>query len=133
MAEAGDTPEPSVSAVRPVGEEMPGERAGREPVPGNGSGPDRAEVLAMLARYGDRSVDQVGEELGSLELTWLVDQIERRYGVLLELTDEVFAEMTTVTGAVRVLRAAVTAALPAGPPAPIAQVGAEPGVEAGDG
>jgi hypothetical protein len=71
--------------------------------------PDRAAVLAMLAGYGDRRPADVGEELGSLELTWLVAQAEQRYAVLLDLTDEAFAGMTTVTGAVDVLRAAIAA------------------------
>jgi hypothetical protein len=69
--------------------------------------PDRAEVLTMLAGYGDRLPADVGEELGSLELTWLVAQAEQRYAVLLDLTDEAFAGMTTVTGAVDVLRTAI--------------------------
>jgi hypothetical protein len=101
----------------PVGEETPEER-----------GFGRTDVLAMLARYGDRAVEDVGEELGSLELTWLVAQVEQRYGLLLDLTDEVFAEMSTVTGAVRVLAAMV-------PPdgAAAVPVAAPPGVEAGHG
>jgi hypothetical protein len=65
---------------------------------------DRDTVVAMLARFGDRRPAEVPEELGSLELTWLVDQVERRYGVVLDLDDEVFAGMSTVTGAVGVLR-----------------------------
>ncbi|HEY1571650.1 MAG TPA: hypothetical protein VGG05_09925 [Pseudonocardiaceae bacterium] len=69
--------------------------------------PDRAAVLAMLAGYGDRRPGEVGEELGSLELTWLVAAAEQRYSVLLDLSDETFAGMTTVTGAVDVLRSAI--------------------------
>ncbi|HEX3648113.1 MAG TPA: hypothetical protein VHV49_06765 [Pseudonocardiaceae bacterium] len=69
--------------------------------------PDRAAVLAMLAGYGDRRPAEVGEELGSLELTWLVAAAERRYSVLLDLSDETFAGMVTVTGAVDVLRTAI--------------------------
>jgi hypothetical protein len=68
---------------------------------------DRDDVLAMLARFGDRQPAEVPEELGSLEATWLVDQVERRYGVVLDLDDEVFAGMSTVTGAVGVLRGAL--------------------------
>jgi hypothetical protein len=66
--------------------------------------PDRDDVLAMLASYGDRQPQEVNEELGSLELTWLVAQAEQRYSVVLDLSDEVFAAMATVTGAVDVLR-----------------------------
>lgn len=69
----------------------------------------RDDVVAMLARFGDRQPAEVPEELGSLEATWLVDQVERRYGVVLELDDAVFAGMSTVTGAVEVLRDAVPA------------------------
>jgi hypothetical protein len=69
--------------------------------------PDRDDVLGMLASYGERLPAEVGEELGSLELTWLIAQAEQRYAVLLDLTDEAFAGMTTVTGAVHVLRGAI--------------------------
>jgi hypothetical protein len=69
--------------------------------------PDRDDVVDMLAGYGERLPADVGEELGSLELTWLIAQAEQRYAVLLDLTDETFAGMTTVTGAVHVLRAAI--------------------------
>jgi hypothetical protein len=61
----------------------------------------------MLAGYGDREPRDVNEELGSLELTWLVAQAEQRYSVLLDLSDETFAGMGTVTGAVAVLRSAI--------------------------
>jgi hypothetical protein len=67
----------------------------------------RDDVLAMLARFGDRQPAEVPEELGSLEATWLVDQVERRYGVVLDLDDEVFAGMSTVTGALGVLQGAI--------------------------
>jgi hypothetical protein len=67
----------------------------------------RDDVVAMLARFGDRQPAEVPEELGSLELTWLVDQVERQYGVVLDLDDDVFAGMSTVSGAVRVLAEAV--------------------------
>ena len=71
--------------------------------------PDRADVLVMLASYGDRNPEDVNEELGSLELTWLVAQAEQRYSVLLDLSDETFAGMGTVTGALAVLRAEIAA------------------------
>jgi hypothetical protein len=69
--------------------------------------PGRDDVVGMLATYGDRLPAEVDEELGSLELTWLMAQAEQRYAVLLDLTDEAFAGMTTVTGAVDVLRGAI--------------------------
>ena len=69
--------------------------------------PDRAAVLEMVAGYRDRQPGDVEEKLDSLELTWLVAQVEQRYGVELDLTDEVFAGMATVTGAVETLRTAI--------------------------
>lgn len=70
--------------------------------------PDRGSVIAMLASYGDRSVDQVRERIDSLELAWLVHQVEQRYGVHLDLDDESLARMTTITGAIEVLDGALT-------------------------
>ena len=48
------------------------------------------------------------------EMTWLIAQAEQRYHVELDLSDEVFARMQTVSGAVEVLRATIGAALVAG-------------------
>ncbi|PPK68359.1 hypothetical protein V5P93_004535 [Actinokineospora auranticolor] len=72
--------------------------------------PDRDAVIALLAGFGDRDRAEVGETLDSLELTWLVAQVEQRYGVELDLTDEVFAGMGTVTGAVDTLAGALDSA-----------------------
>jgi hypothetical protein len=69
--------------------------------------PNRTDVLDMLAGYGERLAEDVNEELGSLELTWLIAQAEQRYSVLLDLTDEMFAGMATVAGAVDVLRTVI--------------------------
>ncbi|MFG2907841.1 acyl carrier protein [Kitasatospora sp. NPDC048286] len=71
--------------------------------------PDRAEVLAMLAAFGQRAVDTVPEELGSLELTWLVAEFEQRYELLLDLDDERFGAVRTVDDATELLREAVLA------------------------
>lgn len=49
---------------------------------------------------GDRAPDEVGEEIGSLELAWLVSQVETRYHTTLELDDAALAQMMTVSGAV---------------------------------
>ena len=57
----------------------------------------------MLATYGGRQPEQVTEAIDSLELAWLVHQIEQRYG-LLDVDDDMFARMSTVTGVVAVLR-----------------------------
>lgn len=56
----------------------------------------------MLATYGDRQPEQVPEEIDSLELAWLVHQIEQRYGVL-DIDDDMIARMSTVTGVLDVL------------------------------
>jgi acyl carrier protein len=57
----------------------------------------------MLATYGDRQPEQVPEAIDSLELAWLVHQIEQRYGEL-DLDDDMLARMTTVNGAVDVMK-----------------------------
>jgi acyl carrier protein len=49
---------------------------------------------------GDRAPDEVSEEIGSLELAWLVSQVEDRYDTTLELDDAALAQMMTVSGAV---------------------------------
>jgi acyl carrier protein len=49
---------------------------------------------------GDRIPDEVAEEIGSLELAWLVSQVEDRYHTTLELDDAALAQMMTVSGAV---------------------------------
>ncbi|MFJ8044001.1 acyl carrier protein [Kitasatospora sp. NPDC096147] len=72
--------------------------------------PDRAEVVAMLAAFGQRPAESVPETLGSLELTWLTAEFEQRYAIELELSDEQFEAVRTVNDAVAVLREAVLAA-----------------------
>jgi acyl carrier protein len=66
--------------------------------------PDRADVLAMLATFGQRSPDEVAEEIGSLELVWLITKVEQQCGVTLDLSDDTLTQMTTVSGAVSALR-----------------------------
>jgi hypothetical protein len=65
--------------------------------------PERSEVVAMLATYGDRRPEQVPEAIDSLELAWLIHQVEQRYGAL-DIDDDALARMSSVTGAVDVLR-----------------------------
>ncbi|MFJ5921861.1 hypothetical protein ACIQF6_04530 [Kitasatospora sp. NPDC092948] len=65
----------------------------------------RAEAIAMLARYGDRSPEQVDEHLGSLELTWLIAEAEQTYGVQLDLDDQRLDAIRTVNDAVAALGA----------------------------
>jgi hypothetical protein len=60
----------------------------------------RHDVIDMLAAFGQRSPDEVDEQIGSLELTWLITMVEQRYGVTLDLSDATLDQMTTVSGAV---------------------------------
>ena len=64
---------------------------------------DRSDVVAMLATYGDRQPEQVPEAIDSLELAWLIHQIEQRYGPV-DVDDDTLARMSTVTGVVEVLK-----------------------------
>jgi hypothetical protein len=66
--------------------------------------PQRSDVIAMLATYGDRQPEQVPEAIDSLELAWLIHQIEQRYGEL-DVDDDTLTRMSTVTGVVGVLQA----------------------------
>jgi acyl carrier protein len=68
---------------------------------------ERKDVVAMVASFGDRPVDEVSERIDSIQLAWLVHQVEQRYGVQIELDDAQFGRMNTVTGAVEVLREAI--------------------------
>jgi acyl carrier protein len=69
-------------------------------VPGQ---PQRSDVVAMLATYGERQPEEVPEVIDSLELAWLMHQIEQRYGEL-DVDDDMFRRMSTVTGVVEVLQ-----------------------------
>jgi hypothetical protein len=66
--------------------------------------PERAELLTMLAAFGDRRPEQVPENLDSMELAWLIHQVEERYGRRIDLDDAALARMTSVTSAQQVLR-----------------------------
>lgn len=62
--------------------------------------PGRSEIVAILAAMGGRAPDEVVEKIGSLELAWLVSQVEERYGRRLDLSDDALRQMTTISGAV---------------------------------
>jgi acyl carrier protein len=62
----------------------------------------RSDVVAMLASYGDRQPEQVPEAIDSLELAWLMHQLEQRYGAL-DVDDDLLTQMMTVTGVIGVL------------------------------
>jgi hypothetical protein len=72
--------------------------------------PDRADLISMLAAFGDRAPDAVGEQIGSLELTWLITMVEQQYNVTLDVSDDQLARMSTVSGAVIVLHDALAQA-----------------------
>ncbi len=67
----------------------------------------RDEVIAMLATYGDREAGQVRERIDSLELAWLIHQVEQRYEVELDLDDDSLNSMSTVEGSLAVLNKAL--------------------------
>jgi hypothetical protein len=72
--------------------------------------PEPAELVAMLAALGDRGPQQVPESIDSMELAWLIHQVEERYGRQIDLDDEAMARATTVSAAAEVLREALLAA-----------------------
>jgi acyl carrier protein len=78
-----------------------------------GGTPDRHEVVAILATYGNRMPEQVPERIDSLDLVWLIHQVEQRYAVSLDLSDEALSRMSTVDAAVVVLREAMAGEVPA--------------------
>lgn len=63
----------------------------------------RDEIVAMLASFGSRPVDAVPETIDSMELAWLLHQVEQRYGVRVDLDDGRYARISTVSEAVDVL------------------------------
>ena len=65
---------------------------------------DRESVLAMLATYQGRPAGAQAESIDSLELVWLLHQVEQRHSVRLDLDDDQLMRMNTVDGAVAVLR-----------------------------
>jgi acyl carrier protein len=65
--------------------------------------PSREEVVAILAKLGDCTFDEVTDPIGSLERAWLISEVEQRYGVTLDLSDEVMEGMLTVADAVNTL------------------------------
>jgi acyl carrier protein len=64
----------------------------------------RADVLEILSGFHSRSVEEIPERIDSMELAWLVHQVEQRYDVRIELSDNQLGRMGTVAGAVDVLR-----------------------------
>jgi acyl carrier protein len=63
----------------------------------------RSDVVAMLATFGDRQPEQVTEVIDSMELVWLIHQLEERFGDL-NLDDDMLDRMSTITGVLDVLK-----------------------------
>ena len=64
---------------------------------------DRAQLVSMLAPLAHRSRDPEAERLDSMEVAWLVHQVEQRYGRQLDLDDDQLVQLRTVSDAVAVL------------------------------
>ncbi|MEO6701060.1 MAG: hypothetical protein ABI140_21710 [Jatrophihabitantaceae bacterium] len=64
---------------------------------------ERADVLSMLQPLNERTSDPGRERLSSMEVAWLVHQVEQRYSVRLDLEDDQLAKLRTVTDAVQLL------------------------------
>jgi acyl carrier protein len=69
----------------------------------------RADVLAMLAELGTRGADSALERLSSMEVAWLVHQVEQRYDVELDLDDDELTRLRTISDAVSLLDESVRA------------------------
>jgi hypothetical protein len=69
--------------------------------------PERDDIVAMLASFRERRPEEVAEQIDSLELAWLVHQVEQRYTVSLADADTELARIATVTDAVEVLRGVI--------------------------
>lgn len=68
--------------------------------------PGRAEIVDWLSALGDRSPGEVRERIDSMELAWLVHQVEQRYAI--ELDDDQLDRMRTIDATVAVLAEALT-------------------------
>jgi hypothetical protein len=66
--------------------------------------PGRAEIVGWLAGLGERPPGS--ERIDSMELAWLVHQVEQRYAI--ELPDEQLERIHTIDDAVAVLAAVLT-------------------------
>jgi hypothetical protein len=81
----------------------PGSRSGIEGPSADG-GLGRQAVLELLAGFGDRAPGDVRDEIGSLELTWVIAHFEQRYSVVVDLDDVELSRIRTVGEAVDALR-----------------------------
>jgi acyl carrier protein len=70
---------------------------------------DRATVLRILEELNNGHADPARERLASMEVAWLVHQVEQRYDVQIELDDDQLARLRTISDAVEVLGESVRA------------------------
>lgn len=71
--------------------------------------PDRHLLATMLASFNQRTPEATTETVDSLELAWLIYEVEQRYDVELVLNDEQLSRMSTMTGLLAVLDEALDA------------------------
>jgi hypothetical protein len=74
------------------------------------SPPGREQVIAMLATFGDRLPKEVGEQIGSLEMVWLLHCVEQRYGVRLDFDSDEATRISSVSDVVGFLHDVMTQA-----------------------
>jgi hypothetical protein len=91
----------------------------------NVAAPGRAEIVDWLAGLGARSGEL--ERIDSMELAWLVHQVEQHYAI--ELADEYLDRMKTIDDAVAVIAEALAAAAPAPILTEVIPAAAEPEAE----
>jgi acyl carrier protein len=70
---------------------------------------ERADVLQMLQSLNERATDPARERLSSMEVAWIVHQVEQRYSVELDLDDDQLAKLRTIEDAVQLLGESVQA------------------------
>ncbi len=71
---------------------------------------DRDQLVSMLAPLAHRAANPEAERLDSMEVAWLVHQVEQRYQVTLDLDDESLGRLRTLTDATQILGESVAAA-----------------------
>lgn len=92
--------------------------------------PGRTEVVAILAAFGERAPEDVPEDIDSMELAWLVHQLEQTYGGT--VPDAALVRMTTVAAVLDEV-AGLAAAGVFGPGADGAKDAAPPGAAGAEG
>lgn len=71
---------------------------------------DRAQLVSMLAPLAHRAQNPEAERLDSMEVAWLVHQVEQQYQVTLDIDDAALAKLHTLTDATQILGESVAAA-----------------------